>query len=122
MIKWTPDDVASFLGTTAIQPWDEGTELRFGFPTGAATAELRVLPFDESVIVVVWVGSKEEDEIVRMSFNCNRIEVVDEIEEEGGPSLQIRADAGDSTITSGLGIGRGPKGFSIHGVSLRKKS
>ena len=116
MIDWNSEDVAAFLAATPEMPNGEDTEFRFRFAVREAHAELGVFPFDGRITLTMWIGRREEN-LACWAFDCARISVRNEIEEEGGQFLAIEAPHEVGQLRVWLGIGRDGGGFSIHSAA-----
>ena len=117
MIDWSCKEVAKFFTTAPELPYEEDAEFRFQFQVREAHAQLCVSPFNELVLVTLWITEQEEC-LARWAFDCIRIRIR---EEEDGVYLVMESpfERRPGEPRTSLAIGKCGGIYSIHAASMR---
>lgn len=115
ILQWNRADVAKFLKTDPILPHAEDSELIFNFPVGPASAALSVRPFGNDIALTLTSPGCDEP-FASWHFRVGSLDVIDEIEEEGGPVLSVS----DTSRTCFLAIGPVGDSFEVSSTVIAR--
>ncbi|QIF03957.1 hypothetical protein [Roseimicrobium sp. ORNL1] len=119
MTDWNPKEVAKFFATAPEMPYEEDAEFRFQFQVREAHAELRVSPFNELVLVTLWI-TKPEECLAHWAFDCVRIRICeDEDEDEDYLAMESTTERRPGALQNSFAIAKRDDIYSIHAGSMR---